>query len=364
MMKLDATDFRMRGKVRFAASAIAVITLCAIIAGASGYRDFERFGNEKLAWLRTFLDLPGGIPSHDTFRYFWRNLEPARFNACFMEWVDSVCELADGDTVNIDGKVLRRALSSLGRAPCIVSAYASRERIVIGQVRTDEKSNEITAIPDLLEQLHLIGAIVTIDAAGCQRKIVKKIAGKHADYLISLKGNQESIHEEVKELFATKFKDREKAFKCYEETDKGHGRLVTRKCTQTGWVDWFEDLDKWAGLRSFCMIETETTNLKTGEVTQDRRYFISSLDVDPAKALRVAVGHWSIENPLHWTLDMVFDEDHSRVRTGYGAENLAIMRHFAFDVIRLARNVTGGISCRKKVLTWNDDKMKAMLGAA
>ena len=186
----------------------------------------------------------------------------------------------------------------------------------------------------------------------------------HADYLISLKGNQETIHEEVEELFATKFKDGEKTFKCYEETDKGHGRLVTRKCTQTGWVEWFEDLDKWAGLRSFCMIETETTNLKTGEVTQDRRYFISSLEVDPERALKVAVGHWSIENPLHWTLDMAFDEDRSRVRTGYGAENLAIMRHFAFDVMRLARNLTGGISCRKKTLTWNDDKMKAMLGAA
>ena len=145
MMKLDDTDFRTRGKVRFPASAIAVITLCAIIAGASGYRDFERFGNEKLAWLRTFLDLPDGIPSHDTFRYFWRNLEPARFNACFMEWVDSVCELADGDTVNIDGKVLRRALSSLGRAPCIVSAYASREKIVIGQVKTVFSSQQPTA---------------------------------------------------------------------------------------------------------------------------------------------------------------------------------------------------------------------------
>lgn len=364
MEKLNSTDFRMKGKVRFSASTIAVITLCAMIGGASGYRDFERFGNEKLEWLRTFLDLPNGIPNHDTFRYFWRNLEPARFNACFMEWVDSVSELEDGDTVNIDGKVLRRALSSLGRAPCIVSAYASRERIVIGQIKTDEKSNEITAIPDLLDQLYLIGAIVTIDAAGCQKKIVKKITDKHADYLISLKGNQETIHEEVKELFETKFKNRERAFMSHTETDKGHGRLVTRKCTQTGWVDWFADLDKWAGIRSFCMIETETTDLKTGKVTQDKRYFISSLDVDPKRALKAAVGHWSIENPLHWTLDMVFDEDHSRVRTGYGAENLAIMRHFAFDVIRLAKNVTGGISCRKKMLTWNDDKLKALLGAA
>ena len=240
MMKLDATDFRTRGKVRFPASAIAVITLCAIIAGASGYRDFERFGNEKLAWLRTFLDLPDGIPSHDTFRYFWRNLEPARFNACFMEWVDSVCELADGDTVNIDGKVLRRALSSLGRAPCIVSAYASRERIVIGQVKTVRASR----------------LVLEYSAANSQQPVSYASALAAECWLLN---------------------------------------TVTLRC-----------------------------------------------EASPS----------------------VFDEDHSRVRTGYGAENLAIMRHFAFDVMRLARNLTGGISCRKKTLTWNDDKMKAMLGAA
>ena len=364
MAKLDSTDFRTKGKVKFPASTIAVITLCAIIAGGSGYRDFERFGLEKIDWLRTFLVLPDGIPNHDTFRYFWRNLEPARFNACFMEWIDSVSELEIGDGVHIDGKCLRRALTSLGRQPCIVSAYASKQRIVIGQVKADEKSNEITAIPNLLDKLYLAGAIVTIDAAGCQKKIVKKIADKQADYVISLKGNQETIHNEVRELFETVFKNRDTIFISHEETEKGHGRLVTRKCTQTGWVSWFEDLKDWAGLKSFCQIKTTTTDLKTGAETHDIRYFISSLDVNPERVLHFAVKHWSIENPLHWTLDMVFDEDHSRIRTGFGAENIAVMRHFAFDVIRLATGVSGGISSRKKQLTWNDEKMKATLKSA
>lgn len=241
------------------------------------------------------------------------------------------------------------------------SAYASRERIVIGQVKADEKPNGITAIPNLLDELYLSGAIVTIDAAGRQKKIVKKIIDKQSDYVISLKGNQETIHDEARELFETKFKNRDSMSKSHEETEKGRGRLVTRKCAQTGWVSRFQDLKEWAGLKSFCQIETTTIDLKTGTEAHDSRYFISSLDVNPELALHVAVKHWSIENPLHWTLDMVFGEDHSRIRTGFGAENIAIMRHFAFDVIRLSTGVSGGIAARKKQLTWNDKKMKKAL---
>ena len=364
MKMLDYCDFRICGKTKFLASEIAIITICSIIAGGSGYRDMERFGNEKNEWLRSFLQLKNGIPSHDTFRYFWKNLAPARFNTCFMQWLDSVSELADGDTVHIDGKCLRRAFSEVGKQPCIVSAYSSREKLVIGQVKTDEKSNEITAIPNLLNQLYLMGAIVTIDAAGCQKKIVKKIVKKHGDYFISLKGNQETFHEEVKGLFDATFKNRNEYFKSYSQTEKGHGRIVTRKCTQTGYIDWFADKDKWSNLRSLCMIESETINIKDGTTAKDRRFFISSLKVDPKRALKIATEHWDIENPLHWTLDMVFDEDHSRIRTGYAVENLAIMRHFAFDVIRLASSASGGITNRKKTLTWNDEKLRKAIEAA
>ena len=178
------------------------------------------------------------------------------------------------------------------------SAYASRERIVIGQVKADEKPNGITAIPNLLDELYLSGAIVTIDAAGRQKKIVKKIIDKQSDHVISLKGNQETIHDEARELFETKFKNRDSMSKSHEETEKGRGRLVTRKCTQTGWVSRFQDLKEWAGLKSFCQIETTTIDLKTGTETHDSSYFISSLDVNPELVLHVAVKHWSIENPL------------------------------------------------------------------
>ena len=342
-----------------------MITVCAIISGCTSYYDFEAFGHERSEWLRTFLELENGIPSHDTFRRFWTNCEPARMNALFMEWVDGLTdESLDGDGVHIDGKCLRRALTEDGRQPCIVSAYSSRGRIVIGQVKADEKSNEIKAIPDLLDQLFLIGAIVTIDAAGCQKKIVRKITDRHGDYLISPKGNQERMHDEIRELFEMSFRNGRSDFVSYTETTSGHGRVEKRTCWQTDYLDWFQDKPKWAGLNSVCMIESERTIRKTGNTTTERRFFISSLPVNPKKALHVAVQHWDVENPLHWTLDMVFDEDHSRARAGYAAENLAIMRHIVYDMIRMDKVTKGGMSRKKKALTWNAEKLLQALLAA
>ena len=365
MRRLDETDFRVRGRCRHKASEIATITVCAMISGATSYYDYESFGRERLEWLSGFLELKNGIPSHDTFRRFWSMCEPARMNAAFMEWVDSlVDELPDGDGVHIDGKCLRRALTRDGRQPCIVSAYSSRDGIVVGQVKADEKSNEVTAIPRLLDRLYLVGAIVTIDAAGCQRKIVGKITDKGGDYLISLKGNQERMHDEMRELFEASFRGGVSCFRSHEETTTGHGRVERRKCWQTDRLDWFKDRARWKGLRSVCMIETERTVKKTGETSLERRFFISSLPVAPEKALKTAVRHWDVENPLHWTLDMVFDEDHSRARSEYAAENLAIMRHFAFNMIRMDEVTRGGIKRKKTTMTWNADKMLRALRAA
>lgn len=366
MGKLDEADFRVRGRCQHKASDIAVITICALISGGTSYYDFEAFGRDRLDWLRGFLDLPNGIPSHDTFRRFWSKCEPARMNALFMEWVDSLTdELPDGDGIHVDGKCLRRALTKDGRQPCIVSAYSSKDRIVIGQVKADEKSNEITAIPGLLNQLFLSGAIVTIDAAGCQRNIVKTITEKNGDYLISLKGNQETMHDEIRELFEASFRNGVSDFRSFKaEPVLGHGRVEKRTCWQTDYLDWFKDRPKWAGLRSVCMIETERMVKKTGETSTERRFFISSLPVDPEKALRVAVRHWDVENPLHWTLDMVFDEDHSRARSEHAAENLAIMRHFAYDMIRCDKVTKGGMSRRKKSMTWSAEKLLLAIKAA
>ncbi len=361
LRRLDETDFRVRGRTKHRASEIAAITVCSIVCGGTSYYDFESFGREREAWLRQFLELQNGIPSHDAFRYFWKNLAPARLDACFMEWVEECRSGYDGDGVHIDGKCIRRAHGPDGRAPCILSAYSSKDRIVVGQRKADDKSNETTALPRLIASLRLLGAVVTIDAAGCQRKVVRAIVGRHADYLISLKGNQGTMHEEVKELFSGGAAEGSEE---YSETEKGHGRVTTWRCVQTGDLGWFADRDKWAGLKSVCMVETETFLQKTSETTRDVRYFISSLDVDPERALRIARGHWDVENPLHWTLDMVFDEDHSRARDKFSAENIAIVRHMGFNMIRMDKGTEGGISRRKKALTWNEGKMlKAILAA-
>ena len=362
--ELDAADFRVRGRTKHKASEIACMTICAQIAGATSFYDMHSYATEKLGWFRGFPKLENGVPSHDTFRRFWKHSAPARLNSIFMEWVDETCALADGDGIHIDGKCLRRAVTKLGKQPCIVSAYSSNERIVIGQVKADEKSNEITAIPNLIDTLYLMGCIVTIDAAGCQKKIVRKIVDRHADYLISLKGNQSTMHDEIRELFETKFSDRATRFKTYEATQKGHGRVTKRTCCQTDYLEWFADRGKWAGLASVVMIDTECLKQKTGETTKDRRFFISSLPVNPKRALELAVSHWDIENPLHWTLDMVFDEDHSRASSGFAAENLAILRHLEFNLIRRDKVTEGGMSRKKKTMTWNEDKLLKALFAA
>ena len=362
--KLDATDFRVAARTKHKASEIAAITVCSLMSGGTSYYDFAAFGAEREKWLRSFLGLENGIPSHDTFRRFWQNLAPARLNACFFAWVGTLATDPAGDTIHLDGKCLRRAHGEDGRQPCIVSAYSSREKIAIGQVKADEKSNEITALPELIRMLVLLGAIVTIDAAGCQKKVVRAIVGKGGDYLIALKGNQTTMREEIKELFATSFRNRDEVFESAVVSDKGHGRVTTWKCEQTAYIGWFADKDKWAGLRSVVRIETETFRQKTGTTTRDERYFISSLGVNPERILQAAHSHWEVENPLHWVLDMVFDEDHSRARCGFSAENLAVMRHMAYNATRKSAATKGGMKRRKKSLTWNPEKLLATLRAA
>ena len=364
LAKLDTLDFRVRGRCKFKASEIAATTICSMICGGTSYYDFAEFAREKEAWLRTFLDLAGGLPSHDAIRYFWTRLPPAKLNACFMEWVEIIRGTTVGDCVHIDGKCVRRATDDAARQPCVVSAYSSCDRIVVGQLKTQEKSNEITVFAKLIRSLNLKGAVVTIDAAGCQRKVAEAIVDKEADYLLALKGNQGTMHEEVAAAFDLAGEAGCGHMAVASVTEKGHGRITEWTCTQTDDLEWFADKAKWAGLKSACMVRTVTTEAKTGKVTENIRYFVSSLGLNPELALAVARGHWDVENPLHWTLDMVFDEDHSRARGGFAAENLAISRHFAFNAIRKAKNVSGGIKRRKMALSWNDRKMlKAILAA-
>lgn len=375
--KLDELDFRVRGRCRYRASEIALVTLCALVAGGTSHYDFADYGREKADWLGSLHrldprlpDFRNGTPSHDAFRHFWNNLPPAVLDACFMEWIDWGSIPGAADEVHVDGKVIRRANAPDGRQPCVVSAYSSRDRIVVGHVKTSDKSNEITAIPRLLKKLRLAGAVVTIDAVGCQTNIVKTIAERGADYLIALKGNQGGMLEAAEEIFRDNgalgwYPRLNGKFDFAKVAEKGHGRITAWECLHTDDIGgWFGDIGKWAGLKSVCMVATRTKDTKTGETTESTRYFISSLPADAKRALGISRRHWDVENPLHWTLDMVFDEDHSRARGGFSAENLAIMRHFCFDMIRRDKGTHGGMSRRKKALTWNDRKMiEAILAA-
>jgi predicted transposase YbfD/YdcC len=356
----SVADFRIDRKKKYPLYEILMTAVCAMIDGAKGPTDFERFGKAKSKFLRKFLPLQNGIPSHDTFRRVLGKIDPRRFNAALVEWLKSVTDVT-GDIISIDGKLLRRTLTKDCKMPCIVSAHSSRTKLVTGQVKADEKSNEITAIPALLDLLYLKGAIVTIDAAGCQKKIVRKILKRGAGYVISLKGNQSTMHDEIRAFMQDPaFR---KKFKKAKTVDNGHGRVETRTCWQTDDIGWFEDKDKWAGLRSVCMVESVVYDKSTGKTTGETRFFISSLPVDPKRALEAIRAHWGVE-AMHWILDMDFDEDRSRARREDLAENLAMLRHVVLNVLRLDKSVFGGISVKRKELTWDDDKLLSLMLAA
>lgn len=357
---LEVSDFRLERRKKYPLYEVLMIAVCAMVAGAKGPTDFERFGKLKLKFLKKFLPLQNGIPSHDTFRRVLCKTDPKRFNAALVKWLESASDVT-GDVISIDGKLLRRALTKDGKMPCIVSAYSKRSKLVIGQVKADEKSNEITAIPGLLDLLYLKGAIITIDAAGCQKKIVKKIVKREAGYIISLKGNQSTMHDEIR-AFMQDPAFRKKLRKA-KTLDKGHGRIETRTCWQTDDIAWFEDRDKWAGLKSVCMVESKVYNTATDKTTVETRFFISSLPVNPKHALEAIRAHWGVE-AMHWTLDMDFDEDRSRARTQDIAENLAMLRHIVVNVLRLDKSLFGGISVKRKELTWDDDKLLKLMQAA
>jgi predicted transposase YbfD/YdcC len=357
---LSVTDFRIDRRKKYPLYEILMITVCAMIDGAKGPTDFERFGNAKTELLRKFLPLANGIPSHDTFRRVLGKIDTKRFNAAVVKWIRSVTDIT-GDIVSIDGKLLRRALTKDGKMPCIVSAYSNKTRLVIGQIKADEKSNEITAIPDLLDLLYIKGAIVSIDAAGCQKKIVRKIVRRGGGYVISLKGNQTKMHEEIKRFMQDPAFKRK--FRKAKTVEKGHGRIETRTCWQTDDINWFEDKDKWAGLESVCMVTSSVYDMKTKTTACETRYFISSLPVDPERALKAIRAHWGVE-AMHWILDMDFDEDRSRARTENIAENLAMLRHVVLNVLRLDKSIFGGISVKRKELVWDDDKLLKLMIAA
>jgi predicted transposase YbfD/YdcC len=315
---------------------ILLIAVCAVVWGAESYPAIEDFGLERETWLRQFLELPAGIPSHDTFNRVLRLLDPVELQSCFLRWMQAVAEVTDGEVVAIDGKALRRSFAkgSAKRAIPMVSAWATANGVVLGQRKVDTKSNEITAIPALLALLELKGCIVTIDAMGCQRDIAQKIVEQGADYVLALKGNQPTVEQAVKQFFLTgpEAETHWRQRDYHEHTDRGHGRVETRRA----WIsaDWDEELRAaaWPGLQSIGLVEALRT---VGEKTSvEQRFYLSSLPPHACEFAQAVRKHWEIENQLHWTLDVTFREDQSRLRTGYGAENFAVVRHIALNLLR------------------------------
>jgi predicted transposase YbfD/YdcC len=342
---------------------ILVIAVCATICAAETWEEIAEFGQAKESWFKKFLALPNGIPSHDTFRRVFLLINPKKFQESFLVWVREVSRLTEGEIVAIDGKQARGARSHDGKEGLrMVSAWACEQRLVLGQLKTAEKSNEITAIPLLLELLELRGCIVTIDAMGCQTEIAEKIISQEADYVLSLKGNQGILHEEVAEYFAwaekINFKDVE--YDYCRTLEKDHGRIEERRCWVTEDTDWFTEKAEWAGLRSFIMIEAARKVLGQA-TTVERRYFISSLAADAKQALRAVRGHWQVENSLHWVLDVAFREDACRTRTGYAPENLATLRHIAVNLLKQERSCKLGIKSKRLKAGWDESYMLKVL---
>ena len=343
-----------------------MITLCGVICGADDWVAIAEFGRAKRKWFGRFLALPHGIPSHDTFGRVFAALDPEAFKTAFLAWVATVADLLPGDVIAIDGKTLRRTFDTAAEKGAIhmVSAWATAQGLCLGQVKTDAKSNEITAIPKLLQMLALTDRVVTIDAMGCQTTIAKAIHAKGGDYVLSLKGNQTRLHDDIRTFFldaeAHAFADTPHT--TAETVDGDHGRIEVRRAWATDDLAWLTARSRWPGLRSVLRVDRERT---VGDrTTHETRFFLSSLPPDAATLARVVRSHWAIENSLHWVLDVALRQDQTRIRTGHAPENLAILHHIALNLLTQERTKKLGIKNKRLAAGWDHDYLlQVIMGA-
>ena len=342
---------------------ILVIASCAVICGAESWVEMETYGRAKEQWLRQFLALPHGIPSHDTFSRVLARLKPEEFQQCFLRWMQAVSEVTHGEVVAIDGKTLRRSFDRAAGKGAIhmVSAWASANRLVLGQQKVDEKSNEITAIPALLRLLEIKGCIVTIDAMGCQKAIARTIVEQEAEYVLTLKANHGLLYEEVERFFAgaqqRQFADVPHEY--YHTLDGKHGRVEERRYWLVSELSGVTETQDWVGLQSLCMVERQRTG--AGKTTVEVHYYLTSLAGDGQQFGEAVRTHWSVENGLHWVLDVAFQEDQSRLRRDHAAENFAVLRHLALSLLRQETTCTNGIKVKRLKAAWDDEYLTRVL---
>ena len=357
----DLDDPRQSGKVAYPLNEMLLQCLLAVLAGADGWVEVALFGKRKLDFLRRFAAFEHGTPSHDQFGNLFSALDAEAFQGCFIAWVASLTKLGQ-DIVAIDGKTLRRSYQEGGsKAPIhMISAFSSRQRLVLGQRKVADKSNEITAIPELLDLLTVKGAIVTIDAMGCQKEIAKKIVEKEADYVLALKGNQGTLKTDV-ELFFTeqkscKFKDT--VISRHETLEKSHGRIETRTFTSIDAIDWLKTRHDWVGLKSIVMVES-IREIIGGKTESETRYYISSLAADAVRQGDAIRGHWAVESH-HWVMDMVFRDDECRIRRDNAPANFATIKHIASNLMR-AKIDKHSMRAKRRLAAWDDSYLAQLI---
>lgn len=336
---------------------IIALTILAVICGADTWVEIEEYGKSKHSWLQTFLELPNGIPSHDTIARLFARLSPEQLQSAFINWISEIAQITQGEVIAIDGKRLRRSYDSSNNQSAIqmVSAWASQNNLVLGQLKVEDKSNEITAIPKLLSVLELKGCILTIDAMGTQVEIAQMIINQGGDYILSLKGNQGNLFEDAKQLceWALKNNQQDMIGEKYQTIEKNHGRIEKRSYWLIESVEDLEDSQRWLGLKSIGLVES-SRKIK-GKITIERRYYITSIEKDVKTFAQGVRSHWGIENKLHWCLDVGFREDESRIRKENSSENMAIIRHIALNLLNQEKSNNRGKKANRLKAGWDND---------